>query len=81
LLVWSYTFLLHIALALAQSLGQTVLAMRECLRRFFLNEAARRYQIELDMLQCGVTQGLLERAAQAQGVLDQLWQQMPPANE
>jgi hypothetical protein len=61
---------LRILLAFAQSRGQVALAMRqmrERLREFFLKDVAPRYQIELDILQYGVTQGTLERAARKGG--------------
>ena len=61
---------LRILLAFAQSRGQVALAMREMrerLRQFFLEKVAPRYQIELDILQYGVTQGTLEHAARRGG--------------
>jgi len=61
---------LRVLLAFAQSRGQTALAMRamrERLRTFFLKELAPRYQVELEVLQYGVTQEALQRAARQGG--------------
>jgi hypothetical protein len=61
---------LRILLAFAQSRGQTALAMRamrERLRRFFLQDLAPRYQVELEVLQYGVTQKVLEDLARRGG--------------
>jgi len=61
---------LRVLLVFAQSHGQTAMAMRdmrERLNRFFLQEVATRYQIELDILQYGVTRDVLSRAARQGG--------------
>jgi len=61
---------LRVLIAFAQSRGQTALAMRtmrERLRQFFLGRLAPRYQVELEVLQYGVTRETLERAARRKG--------------
>jgi tetratricopeptide (TPR) repeat protein len=61
---------LRVLLAFAQSRGQAALAMRdmrERLRLFFLKDLAPRYQVEVEVLQYGVTRRALERAARRGG--------------
>ena len=61
---------LRVLLAFAQSRGQAALAMRdmrERLRLFFLKDLAPRYQVEVEVLQYGVTRRALERAARHGG--------------
>jgi tetratricopeptide (TPR) repeat protein len=61
---------LRVLLAFAQSRGQATLAMRdmrERLRLFFLKDLAPKYQVEVEVLQYGVTRRALERAARRGG--------------